>query len=84
MYGCNLGCFKNIVRVTHLVVLQHIRNKKRDCKSLFFSVHPWGVEPQSSEPESGILSIELWVLVFYLLQVLHLAISVNNFQLQKY
>ncbi len=24
-------------------------------------VHPWGVEPQSSEPESGILSIELWV-----------------------
>ena len=22
-------------------------------------VHPWGVEPQSSEPESDILSIEL-------------------------
>lgn len=28
----------------------------------FFFVHPWGVEPQSSEPESDILSIELWVL----------------------
>ncbi len=25
-----------------------------------FFVFPWGVEPQSSEPESGILSIELW------------------------
>lgn len=25
------------------------------------SVHPWGVEPQSSEPESDILSIELRV-----------------------
>ena len=25
-------------------------------------VHPWGVEPQSLEPESNILSIELWVL----------------------
>lgn len=24
-------------------------------------VHPWGVEPQSMEPESIILSIELWV-----------------------
>ena len=24
-------------------------------------VHPWGVEPQSSEPESDILSIELRV-----------------------
>ena len=24
-------------------------------------VHPWGVEPQSSEPESEILSIELRV-----------------------
>ena len=24
-------------------------------------VHPWGVEPQSSEPESDILSIELQV-----------------------
>lgn len=23
-------------------------------------VFPWGVEPQSSEPESEILSIELW------------------------
>lgn len=27
-------------------------------------VHPWGVEPQSMEPESIILSIELWVQVF--------------------
>ncbi len=26
-------------------------------------VHPWGVEPQSMEPESIILSIELWVLL---------------------
>ena len=26
-------------------------------------VDPWGVEPQSKEPESFILSIELWVLV---------------------
>lgn len=25
-----------------------------------FLVFPWGVEPQSSEPESDILSIELW------------------------
>ena len=25
-------------------------------------VFPWGVEPQSSEPESDILSIELWEL----------------------
>lgn len=25
-----------------------------------FKVFPWGVEPQSSEPESEILSIELW------------------------
>ena len=25
-------------------------------------VDPWGVEPQSKEPESFILSIELWVL----------------------
>ena len=24
-------------------------------------VHPWGVEPLSMEPESIILSIELWV-----------------------
>ncbi len=24
------------------------------------AVFPWGVEPQSSEPESDILSIELW------------------------
>ena len=27
-------------------------------------VHPWGVEPQSSEPESDILSIELRVRYF--------------------
>ncbi len=27
----------------------------------YFFVHPWGVEPQSSEPESEILSIELRV-----------------------
>lgn len=27
-------------------------------------VHPWGVEPQSMEPESIILSIELWVHIF--------------------
>ena len=27
----------------------------------FTHVHPWGVEPQSLEPESNILSIELWV-----------------------
>ena len=27
-------------------------------------VHPWGVEPQSMEPESIILSIELWVRPF--------------------
>ena len=27
-------------------------------------VHPWGVEPQSMEPESIILSIELWVQKF--------------------
>lgn len=27
-------------------------------------VHPWGVEPQSSEPESDILSIELRVRSF--------------------
>ncbi len=26
-------------------------------------VFPWGVEPQSSEPESDILSIELWELI---------------------
>ncbi len=32
---------------------------------LYLTVHPWGVEPQSSEPESGILSIELWVLALY-------------------
>lgn len=30
----------------------------------YFFVHPWGVEPQSSEPESEILSIELRVLQF--------------------
>lgn len=28
------------------------------------NVHPWGVEPQSMEPESIILSIELWVRTF--------------------
>ncbi len=31
----------------------------------FFIVHPWGVEPQSSEPESDILSIELWVHLYF-------------------
>lgn len=37
------------------------RNKKTGgdyCRPFFF-VRPWGVEPQSSEPESDILSIEL-------------------------
>lgn len=39
----------------------------RDCAvidaipSKYYMVHPWGVEPQSMEPESIILSIELWV-----------------------
>lgn len=30
-------------------------------------VHPWGVEPQSLEPESNILSIELRVQAYCLL-----------------
>ena len=34
--------------------------------ALFLCVHPWGVEPQSMEPESSILSIELWVPMFLL------------------
>ena len=29
-------------------------------------VNPWGVEPQSKEPESFILSIELWVQYFFM------------------
>lgn len=33
--------------------------------SHFRNVHPWGVEPQSMEPESIILSIELWVQVSF-------------------
>ena len=41
--------------------------KKRDSNlSLSLIVHPWGVEPQSMEPESIILSIELWVHPFFL------------------
>ena len=41
-------------------------SKKEATKSLKFNnliaqiVRPWGVEPQSMEPESIILSIELW------------------------
>ena len=35
--------------------------KERLELSLSQIVHPWGVEPQSMEPESIILSIELWV-----------------------
>lgn len=31
------------------------------CNGSICVVHPWGVEPQSSEPESEILSIELRV-----------------------
>ena len=42
MYGCNLGCFKNIVRVTHLVVLQHIRNKKKETARVSFFQYTHG------------------------------------------
>ena len=31
-----------------------------------YRVRPWGVEPQSLEPESNILSIELWTQSFVL------------------
>ena len=39
------------------------QNKKRNVpqKHIPFFVHPMGIEPISSEPESGILSIELRV-----------------------
>lgn len=45
-------------------IAPHNNNKKIADDFLTKSsalVHPWGVEPQSMEPESIILSIELWV-----------------------
>ena len=67
MHRCNLVCFSNIAGVSYFVVLQH--TIKKETPKVSFLVHPWGVEPQSSEPESGILSIELWVRVSNLLQI---------------
>lgn len=43
-------------------------------------VHPWGVEPQSMEPESIILSIELWVRVADAKLMLFLQICKFNFK----
>ena len=44
---------------THSVIDQQKKAAlQMQCR---FAVHPWGVEPQSTEPESVILSIELWV-----------------------
>ena len=48
------------------VIASHNKKKCYLCGSTFPLVHPWGVEPQSMEPESSILSIELWVPMFLL------------------
>lgn len=67
-----------------LSIISHL---KGGASKIYFDtspilVHPWGVEPQSSEPESDILSIELWVRLYckgthFLLLIKYFESSVN-------
>ena len=58
-YFCDGFGAHTIIVMLVLLAQGMTKSTENDVKWIF--VHPWGVEPQSLEPESNILSIELWV-----------------------
>ena len=58
IHGLGLGEFLIFAPAKEMLKSAYFFSALRLLPSVFF-VRPWGVEPQSSEPESDILSIEL-------------------------